>query len=60
MKSISQESLERVLIKKRDILFVNNYVPHRGCENLTDYEHYSVHYVVILHALMTPVTEISI
>jgi hypothetical protein len=30
----------RVLIKQGDCLFIRNDIPHRGCENMSDFDHY--------------------
>ena len=43
IKYLNQESVERVLIERGNNLFVRNDIPHRGCENLTDYEHHRIH-----------------
>ena len=42
IKSSKHESIERVLIKRGDISFVRNNIPHRRCENLIDYEHHHI------------------
>ena len=43
IKPSKHESIERVLIKRGDISFVRNNIPHRRCENLIDYEHHCIH-----------------
>ena len=43
IKYTNQESVEHVLIEKGGIIFVRNGIPHRGCKNLTDYEHHQIH-----------------
>ena len=38
---------QRVLIERGDVLFVRNDIPHRGCENLTDYTNHRIHILII-------------
>ena len=37
----------RVLYEKGDVLFIRNDIPHRGTENIGDFEHYRVHVMTI-------------
>jgi hypothetical protein len=30
----------RILIKRGDCFFIRNAIPHRGCENMSDLDHY--------------------
>ena len=36
---------ERMLIERGDVMLVRNDISHRGCENLTDYEYFRVHFL---------------
>ena len=38
---------QRVLIERGDVLFVRNDIPHRGCENLTDYPNHRIHILIV-------------
>ena len=33
----------RVVYNRGDVIFIRNDIPHRGCENIGDYEHHRVH-----------------
>ena len=33
----------RVLIKQGDCLFIRNDILHRGCENMSDFDHHRLH-----------------
>jgi hypothetical protein len=36
----NSNSAMRVLIKRGDCFFIRNDIPHRGCENMSDFNHY--------------------
>ena len=38
---------QRVLIERGDVLFVRNDIPHRGCENLSDYTNHRIHILIV-------------
>ena len=46
-----QNNAQRVLYERGDIFFVRNDIPHRGCENIGDFEHHRVHVLVVPHNL---------
>ena len=37
---------QRVLIERGNVLFVRNDIPHRGCENLSDYTNHRIHILI--------------
>ena len=37
----------RVVYNRGDVIFVRNDIPHRGCENIGDYEHHRVHVLTV-------------
>ena len=43
LKPLKDESVLRVLIKRGDILFIRNDVPHRGTESLSGITHHRAH-----------------
>ena len=54
IKPSKDEPTELVLVESGDFLFVSNYIPHCGCENLTDYEHHCIHFFMILQISKIP------
>ena len=37
----------RVVYNRGDVIFVRNDIPHRGCENMGDYEHHRIHVLTV-------------